>query len=145
MGVPAKYRAALQKLPLFAGLDAGHIDRVWDLGSYQAIAPGSVLMELGELGMEAYLILEGTVQVTRADGSRVDAGPGELVGEMSLLENGSNRRNATVSTLEPVKVLVINRHYFQRLMTDEPLLHGHIVGRINDYPATREVPAAARG
>lgn len=140
MGVPGKYRAALQALPLFTGLDAGHIDRIWDLGSFQAIAPGSVLMELGELGMEAYLILEGTVQIIRADGSRVEAAAGELVGEISLLENGSNRRNATVTTLEPVKVLVLNRHYFHRLLTDEPLLHNHILERINEY---RPTPAPA--
>jgi CRP-like cAMP-binding protein len=142
MGVPGKYRAALQALPLFAGLDAGHVDRVWDLGSYQAIAPGSTLMELGDLGMEAYLILEGTVQIIRADGSRAAAGPGELVGEMSLLENGSNRRNATVTALEPLKALVINRHYFQRLVTDEPLLHRHIVDRIHEYALEAAAAAA---
>lgn len=143
MGAPSRYRQALAGLPLFAGLDAGHIDRIWDLGSFNIIPAGTVLMRDGEQGMEAYLILEGTVEIQRPDGRRTHAGPYELVGEISLLEGDTNRRSATVVTLDPIRCLVINRHYFQRLMIDEPLLHQHVKARIAEYLADHERGEAA--
>ena len=143
MGAPSRYRQALAGLPLFAGLDAGHIDRIWDLGSFNIIPAGTVLTRDGEQGMEAYLILEGTVEIQRPDGRRIHVGPYELVGEMSLLEGDTNRRSATVVTLDPIRCLVINRHYFQRLMIDEPLLHQHVKARIAEYLTDNERGEAA--
>lgn len=145
MGTPSRYRQALAALPLFEGLDASHIDRIWDLGSFNIIPAGTTLMRDGEQGMEAYLILEGTVEVRRQDGRRVHVGPYELVGEMSLLEMGTNRRSATVTTLDPIRCLIINRHYFQRLLIDEPLLHEHIKARIAEYLAEADEAGLREG
>jgi CRP-like cAMP-binding protein len=145
LGAPSRYRQALAGLPLFQGLDAGHIDRIWDLGSFNIIPAGTTLMRDGEQGMEAYLILEGTVEVLRPDGQRIHVGPYELVGEMSLLENGTNRRSATVTTLDPIRCLVLNRHYFQRLLIDEPLLHEHIKARIAEYTTGEAEPVIKEG
>jgi CRP/FNR family cyclic AMP-dependent transcriptional regulator len=46
------------------------------------------------------------------------AGPGELVGELSAIEDGP--RSATVTTLEPVEALVVPRSYFSALLDQRP-------------------------
>jgi hypothetical protein len=47
---------------------------------------GDVIAAEGELGEEMHLLLDGTVRVVRADGQTIARrGPGEVVGEMSVI------------------------------------------------------------
>jgi EAL domain-containing protein (putative c-di-GMP-specific phosphodiesterase class I) len=72
---------------------------------------GVTLFHEGDPSDLAYLIADGTVEVSiRRDGERrvlCRKGPGELFGEMALVEGG--RRSATVTTLTPCELTPITR------------------------------------
>ena len=79
---------------------------------------GEVIFEEGEAGDALYLIISGLAAVVtgRIEALRLIAlrGPGEIVGEMALVEN--RPRMATVAALESARVLRISRESFHKLL-----------------------------
>jgi CRP-like cAMP-binding protein len=64
---------------------------------------GATLVEQGEKGDELYLVLDGLLDV-EVDGEVVaELGPGTIIGERALLEDGV--RSATVRTKTPAKIV----------------------------------------
>jgi hypothetical protein len=65
---------------------------------------GQVLVEQGQLGREMYLLLDGVISVDVDGTSLGDLGPGAIVGERALLEDG--RRTATLRAATKARVAV---------------------------------------
>src|SRR3954454_22103302 len=81
----------LGTLPLLRGLSREHLAQLNQLLQRTTVAANANLMSLGQPGEVAYLILEGTVKihVEQSDGRDVVValrGPGEIVGELSVLD-----------------------------------------------------------
>ena len=73
-------------------------------GTLLHLDAGSVLCEEGERGTQAFLLLDGELDVRLADTTlRVEAGA--VVGELATLDH-RRRRNATVVAAGPIEVLV---------------------------------------
>src|SRR5581483_4743448 len=66
----------------------------------------------------AYVILEGNARVFRHGTPVADLQPGDVVGEVGLL-NGT-LRNATVTSLEPLKALRLDQDRFAELIWQRP-------------------------
>ena len=79
---------------------------------------GKVLIREGERGREFFVIVTGEAEVQRKGRKIATVGPGDFVGEMALLSKAP--RNATVTTLTPVDVLVITDRAFVDLMDKRP-------------------------
>jgi CRP-like cAMP-binding protein len=108
-------------LPLFAGLPDADVSRIGAMLRPFAIAGGETLFQEGDEGGRMYAIAEGLLEVaTHLPGERelrlAVAGPGELLGELSLL--GGGRRSATVRALEPTTGYTIDRATFELLRAD---------------------------
>ena len=72
----------------------------------------------GAVGGLAYLIATGQAEVTR-DGKRIaQLGPGDVVGELSLIDGG--RRSATVTATTDLEVLELDREDLFALMKKAP-------------------------
>jgi len=75
-----------------------------------ALKPGDVLFEEGEEGKAAYLILDGTLEVSRTIGEKsrhlATLGRGEIVGEMALIDH--QPRMASVTALTASKLMCIS-------------------------------------
>jgi CRP/FNR family transcriptional regulator, cyclic AMP receptor protein len=71
---------------------------------------GEVLFEQGDVGAEMFVIQTGKVRVTKRVGpsqrTLAVLGPGDFVGEMSILNN--KPRSATATALEPTQTVVIS-------------------------------------
>jgi CRP-like cAMP-binding protein len=132
MPVPQRYLAALQAVPVLSDLDRAGLEVVCDVGSLQKFPAGTRLMETGQLGMEAYILLAGEVRVSLPGGAEDVSRAGDIVGEMALLGQATNRRNATVTTVSEVEALVINRHYFEMLLNENPAVGKRIEDRIRE-------------
>lgn len=71
-----------------------------------------------------YLIIGGRVEIlsesvkTRENVSLFSAGKGLTFGEMSFLD--AQPRSATIRTIEPTEVFIINRKYFDILLEQKP-------------------------
>lgn len=110
----------LRQVPLFANLDAKELDAVGETATELDYESGRVLMREGERAHEMFVIVEGSVAVTK-DGNHVaDVGAGGFVGEMALLAHSS--RNSTVTTTAASVVLHIDGRQFGSLLERVPTI-----------------------
>ena len=78
----------LRNVPLFAGCSSKELQAVHRAGDEITMADGTVIIDQGQLGREAFVILEGKVGVKRSDRKIATLGPGDVVGELALLDHG---------------------------------------------------------
>jgi CRP-like cAMP-binding protein len=101
------------------GVSAAAAERLSLAGTLLDLADGTKLCTEGERGTQAFLLLDGEVDVVAAD-RQVRVGPGEVVGELATLDRTRNR-NATVVAAGPVSVLVFDVGTFRSLAGDDDL------------------------
>lgn len=109
----------LRSIPLFSGLPNASIERIVGLGAEADVPPGQVLIEAGREGSGLFVIEEGTVLIEKGGQVR-ECGPGQVVGELSLLTD--EVRSARVQAKTPCRVLAISRAHFWKLLEEEPKL-----------------------
>lgn len=84
------------------------------------VQPGDVLFQEGDSGAEMFVVLEGSVRLSKGGRDLAVMGPGKYFGEMSLLRNVP--RSATATAAEAVRVAVINKGNFDLLVRENPVL-----------------------
>lgn len=111
----------LASIELFSELSADEIARIAEVGRVEYWAEGAVVIEEGAHGPRLMVLLDGEVEVLRRDPTGVQrtlgkAGPGEVLGEMSLLLELP--RTATVQALSELRVFAMDQPAFQDLVDD---------------------------
>ncbi len=115
-------RSLLRRIPLFAAL--ADEDLEWIAGACQTsdLAPGDVVAAEGDEGEALFVITNGELEVVKrtrsADVPLARLGPGEIVGEMAVLEQST--RNATVRAVVPSRVIAIGRDVVLELVRTRP-------------------------
>jgi CRP-like cAMP-binding protein len=95
----------LAAIPLFASLEADHLDAVAAVASLVGAETGQALATQGDFGHALYAIETGTAAVER-DGETVRTlGPGDVFGEVAVLTAG--RRTATVVATSPMQLIAL--------------------------------------
>jgi CRP-like cAMP-binding protein len=108
----------LRHVPLFAGCSKKELGEISTLADELSLPAGTKLIEEGRQGHEFFLLVDGEVDV-RMKGRKVKSlADGSWFGEMALVS--SLPRNATVTALTPVRVLVVHEQAFRRLLRDSP-------------------------
>lgn len=124
--------AALHRVDLFAGVPGRVLAAVADVAEEVRAAPGEVLIEEGAVEAHLYALVEGRVRVHRDGRTVAELGPGVTVGELAVLV--PEPRSASVTALEPIRALRIDKAVLDDLLADWPeLAHGVIdalVGRV---------------
>jgi CRP-like cAMP-binding protein len=108
----------LRKSSLFAGFDDETLERLARPFSEVEFPANQVLIEPRTPGAGLFVICEGTVAV-EAHGPQSELGPGDVVGEISLVEEDGLRR-ARVIAKTPVRCLALDRADFEQMLADEP-------------------------
>jgi CRP-like cAMP-binding protein len=110
----------LAAIPLFADLDRTALEEIADCAREIEVAEGSLLIERGQPATGMFVILDGSA---RADvpGRSVELGPGEIVGELSLLTDNPTRSGRVVAAT-PLRCLAIARQDFEGLLESHPKL-----------------------
>jgi CRP/FNR family cyclic AMP-dependent transcriptional regulator len=128
-GAPVLSRDArirhLQRVPLFTGFDEHELRRVAALARIVESPVGTVVTEIGEPGESFFIIIDGTVAVRTPVGAGSEMHPGDFFGEMSLLDG--EPRSATVVAATDVRLLVVDRSHFWRLLEEIPDLPRRIL------------------
>lgn len=110
----------LAKVRLFSGLNHRQLEHLAEITDEVDVKAGRVLAREGEPAHVAYVIVSGQAAVT-VDGQKVGLlGPGEMVGEMGLIDGGT--RAATVTAETDMDVYVIEPGRFATLLDDVPSL-----------------------
>lgn len=119
MRIPPHGIEMLAQRPLFAGLSRKELESVAALGVTVEIPATQVLTKEGTIGEEAFLIVSGNAHCIVGEQVEVrNLGPGDLFGEMSLLDG--ERRSATVIADTDMTVTVFERREFVRLVETTP-------------------------
>ncbi len=112
----------LRNIPMFAGLDGPKLKLLSFASDRVNFMPGEDFIRQGDLGDDAFLILDGTAEVTvDAGGGPVktgELGSNHLVGVIALIGNG--RRTATVRAKTPVTCLRLPKDVFFHLVRELP-------------------------
>jgi CRP/FNR family transcriptional regulator, cyclic AMP receptor protein len=128
----------LSDVPLFSGCSKKDLQRLAKAADQLHVASGTVLTREGDVGREAFILLEGTAEVRRDGEVVAELGPGAHVGELSLLDGGP--RTATVTATSEVELLVLSRGAFNGVLDEIPTLaHKLLVSlakRLRDAEAT---------
>lgn len=116
----------LSQVPLFASLTESTLQKLTADPKIVEVPPKTILLREGDPGEHFYVVLEGHVEaVKRMDSEEEQSlsvrGPGEFVGEISLLHRGV-ARTASVVTREASKLLKLTRADFDELLTHEPMM-----------------------
>ncbi len=112
----------LRRLPLFAGLTEPDLERLHAEAQTLNLPPNSLVIEEGAPGDALYVLLDGELQISKRAGAhdvKVDVRrPGEVIGEMSLLDNAP--RAASVRTLRDSTLLMISKPVFEQMLAISP-------------------------
>jgi CRP-like cAMP-binding protein len=111
----------IERTGLFTGLDQEQ--RAQALAAFKPyeLGAGEVLLEEGESDRSMLVVVEGELVVSLGGVNLGQIGRGELVGEMALF-GSFDRRCATVTTVSPTKVLVLDEEGLRFLrLGDNPL------------------------
>lgn len=79
---------------------------------------GDILFKEGEPGSEMFILLEGELQVFKESRIIAVIRSGDYVGEMAIIE--TKPRSATVLTMAPSRLLVVDREQFQEYLARQP-------------------------
>ncbi len=109
---------ALKKAPLFEGLSRKELEDLARLADDLEVPAGKVLTRQGDTGREFFVLMDGQVEVVR-DGEVLNtSGPGDFIGEISILEDMP--RTATVTAKTPVRLFVLTAQSFRSFVEQQP-------------------------
>jgi CRP/FNR family transcriptional regulator, cyclic AMP receptor protein len=106
----------LTAIPIFSELSEEEAKRLSAFATETSAAEGQILMKEGDYSTELIAIEEGTADVIRGGQKIASLGPGDLIGEMGLLNR--EPRNADVVATSPMLVMKLT-HWEIRRMSEE--------------------------
>ncbi len=125
---------ALRGVRLLAACTQRELAEVAAMAVPATLPAGTVLTREGQNGGLAYVIETGRCDVKRRGRTVATLGPGDVVGELSLLDGGP--RTATVVAATEVTVLEISNRDWQQLLRSAPRLRRSLLatlaGRIRE-------------
>ncbi len=134
---------ALKRVSLFAETPDDVLVAVAGLLRQTVVESGVAIVREGDPGEEMYVIASGRVEARRSGHLLNELGDGEVFGEMAVLDPGP--RSATVISLEPTHLLVLEQGPLHDLLIEQPqvalgiisVLVRHLRDRVSDLETSR--------
>jgi CRP-like cAMP-binding protein len=123
-------RAALQNVPIFAGLNDAALNLLWERATEIKSPAASVVVREGEAGNRLFVVGEGLVRVCKHFGQPDEIelaklAPGNFFGEMCILETLA--RSATVQAVIDTTLYALSSLTFYHLYESLPAQHSILV------------------
>lgn len=109
---------SLKKVSLFSACTKKELEKVAKASDEITMTAGTLVVDQGQTGREAFVVLDGEVTVKRSGRKIATLGPGDVVGELSLLDHGP--RTATAICETDCVLLVIDQRRFLGVLDDVP-------------------------
>jgi CRP/FNR family cyclic AMP-dependent transcriptional regulator len=110
----------LQRVPLFSGFNEDELRRVAELSRIFEAPAGTIVTQIGEPGDSFFVIIDGMAAVRTPVGTGSQLLPGDFFGEMSLVDG--EPRSATIVATTDLRLLIVDRLHFWRLLDETPEL-----------------------
>ncbi len=112
----------LKRVSMFEDLDNRSLEALANAAIEQRYEKGQEIVRQGDVGVGAFIIRSGKVDVIQEKGGKetkiATLGPGEVFGEMALLDEFP--RSATVRASEPTTCLGLQRWHFRGILESHP-------------------------
>jgi CRP-like cAMP-binding protein len=120
----------LRLVPLFRGMTDRSFEAIASLASEADYGAGDELVRQGTPGHEFIIIVSGRARVER-DGKKVrELGPGDFLGEISLVDGSP--RTATVTALDPIHAVTVQREGFLDLIDRIPVFRLEVLNALTE-------------
>jgi CRP/FNR family cyclic AMP-dependent transcriptional regulator len=110
--------ARLKTIGVFADLDDAGREAVSKLAAEVSVPEGKELVREGDFSYDLIAIEEGTAKVHHGDDTIAEIGPGDVVGEMGVLER--QQRNASVTATSPMMLVTLTGWDVRKLRKQAP-------------------------
>jgi len=110
----------LRSVALFSGCNNKELEKVARASDEISMTAGTLIVDQGQTGREAFVVMSGEVTVKRNNRKVATLGPGDVVGELSLLDHGP--RTATAICETDATLLVIDQRRFLSVIDDVPAI-----------------------
>lgn len=134
---PSDAAFRLKEVAFFDGFTDDELRRVAELAEEVDAEVGAELTDQGRPGQEAYVILEGTAGVHISGVQKAEVGPGEIIGEMALIDH--HPRVATVRAITPLRLLAFDAARFRRLLDEMPKAQMRIMEKLVERLRQRDL------
>jgi CRP/FNR family cyclic AMP-dependent transcriptional regulator len=128
MASKKQHLESLSKVALFSACSKKELEKVAKASDEITMTAGTMIIDQGQTGREAFVIVDGDVTVKRNGRKVATLGPGKVVGEMSLLDHGP--RTATVMCDTDCTLLVIDQRRFRSVVEDIPAISHKLLGSL---------------
>ncbi len=118
----------LEDVDLFRGLSSDDLLAIASIAGERTVEAGELLYKEGDTGEpHLYIIIDGTIELTRQGTPVLTLNAGESAGQVSFLDKGPRPVTARVSIQGDAHLLVIEREQFVDLMADrQSLMQGFL-------------------
>jgi CRP/FNR family transcriptional regulator, cyclic AMP receptor protein len=120
----------LKGVPLFARCSKAELRQIAMLADVLDLDEGRTLIREGERAQEFFVVVEGSLRVTRKGRKVSDLGAGDFVGEIALVADLP--RTATVTTSTSVRLLVLTARGFRDLLGESPSIATKILQSLGE-------------
>jgi ribosomal protein S18 acetylase RimI-like enzyme len=120
----------LAEIELFRGCTPRQLRELAKLTTEMQVAQGAVLCREGDVGRECFVVSRGQACVTIGDSVVATIGPGDLVGELALLDG--EPRVATVTAVSDLDVVSLSGREFNELLVRLPVVARRILKLVGD-------------
>jgi CRP-like cAMP-binding protein len=120
----------LATVPLFAQCSKKDLTEIARFVDQIDVPDGRELINEGEVGHEAFIVVEGSASVTRDGDEVATIGPGAVFGEMALIDRAP--RNATVVATSPMQLIVIGKREFTGLLDESASFRTSVMSALAD-------------
>jgi CRP/FNR family cyclic AMP-dependent transcriptional regulator len=115
----------IERVPLFQGLSRRELGQVASLAAEIDLPAGRKLTSEGRSGREFVVLVDGVADVSRSGKTINKLGPGDFLGEISLVTG--RPRTATVTTRSPATLLVLSAPAFRSLLRTVPSIQAKVL------------------
>ena len=118
----------LRLVPLFNGLTERSFEAIGNLARERDFAAGDPLVRQGSPGESFIIIVTGRATVERDGRTLRELGPGDFLGEIALVDGSP--RTATVTAIDPIQALEIDRQGFLDLIDRIPVFRLEVLNAL---------------
>jgi CRP-like cAMP-binding protein len=124
---------ALSKVPLFASCVPKEMAAIGQLADEVSVPAGKVIAQEGSAAHEFFVIVDGSVDISKKGKVVRTLGPGEFFGELAML--GKVARTATATAATPTSLLVMAHREFTTLLVDHPGIQEKVLRTVAGWVA----------
>jgi len=115
----------LRNIALFSECSAKELSAVVKNSTELFVKTGTIIMDQGQTGREAFVILEGSAIVKRNGRKIATVSTGAVIGELSLLDNGP--RTAAVIADTDMRLLVVSEKALKGAINNIPAISSKLL------------------